>query len=80
MHSFTQEDLVQYLYRETSPEKTAAIRIALETNWQLRESYEQLRLSQEELNQSRMYAPRKKALDFILQYGGAAVSKQAETA
>ena len=29
MHNFTQEDLLQYLYNETSPAQTAAIKAAL---------------------------------------------------
>ena len=35
MSKFTQEDLVQYLYKETSEQKTAAIKVALETDWEL---------------------------------------------
>jgi hypothetical protein len=42
MHSFTQEDLVQYLYNETSPEKSAILKAALETDWILREKFEVL--------------------------------------
>ena len=38
MTKFTPEDLVQYLYKETSVQKTAAINAALETDWNLQES------------------------------------------
>ena len=40
MHNFTPEDLVQHLYNETSPEKSTAIKAALETDWSLREMYD----------------------------------------
>jgi hypothetical protein len=40
MQRFTQEELVQYLYNETSTEKTAAIKAALETNRDLKEKFE----------------------------------------
>ena len=42
MTKFTPEDLVQYLYNETSVQKTAAIRAALETDWDLQESFEHI--------------------------------------
>ena len=40
MIKFTPEDLVRYLYNETSEQKTASIKAALQTDWNLRESYE----------------------------------------
>lgn len=67
MHSFTQDDLVQYLYKETSPEKSAILKAALETEWTLREKYEELSAtinSMEKLSLS----PRKIAVDRILKY------------
>ena len=42
MHRFTQEDLFQYLYKETSREKTAAIEEALVADWNLREQFDTL--------------------------------------
>ena len=39
MHNFTQEDLLQFLYNETSIEKTAAIKEALVNDWNLREKF-----------------------------------------
>ena len=42
MIKITPEELVRYLYQETSDKKTAAIRTALETDWNLRETYEKL--------------------------------------
>ena len=67
MYSFTSEDLLQYIYKETSIQKTAAIVAALETDWILKELYAELisaQLSLEKINLS----PRKKAIDRILAY------------
>ena len=67
MYSFTSEDLLQYIYRETSTQKTAAIKAALETDWILKELHAELisaQLSLETINLS----PRKQAIDIILEY------------
>ena len=69
MHSFTQEDLIQYMYAETSTEKTAAIKLALNTDWKLREAYEVLTSAQKGLEKVSL-SPRKKAFDFIINYAG----------
>lgn len=68
MHSFTQEDLIQFMYKETSPQKTAAIKAALVIDWTLKEEYQSLQQSQQMLDTFVEIAPRKKALDFILNY------------
>lgn len=68
MHSFTLEDLVQYAYKETSAEKTAAIQEALETDWNLREKYEVIVSGQKRLNALDLFSPRKKVVDRILSY------------
>jgi hypothetical protein len=74
MHSFTQEDLLQYMYGETSHEKTAAIEAALQTDWNLSEQYETLLSSKESLEPISL-SPRKKAIDFILNYAGKQVNE-----
>ena len=66
MTKFTQEDLLQYLYKETSEQKTAAIRIALETDWDLYDSYEQISCAQKILEEVNL-APREEAVNRILQ-------------
>jgi hypothetical protein len=68
MHSFTLEELVQYMYKESSPEKTAAIKDALETDWSLREKYEVITSAQKRLQTLSLSSPRKKAIDEILTY------------
>ena len=37
MIKFTPEELVRYLYHETSEQKSASIKAALQTDWNLRE-------------------------------------------
>ncbi len=74
MHSITQEALIQYLYGETSPEQTAAIQAALQTDWQLREEYQALVQTRSQLGTAD-YRPRKKSVDFILQYAGRQVKE-----
>ena len=69
MHSFTQEDLIQYMYAETSNEKTAAIQLALDSDWKLREALEVLTSAQKGLEKVSL-SPRKKSLDFIINYAG----------
>ena len=64
---FTPEDLVQYLYNETSPEKTAAIESALQEDWTLREKLEVLKTSKKTLN-SLVESPRHEAILNVLNY------------
>ena len=45
MTLYTPEDLLQYLYKETSPQQTAAIEAALNEDWTLREKFEVLQSS-----------------------------------
>jgi hypothetical protein len=50
MHNYSPEDLLLYLYKETSPDATAAIEKALEEDWTLREKLTVLKTSMERLN------------------------------
>ena len=74
MHSFTQEDLVQYLYNETSPEKSAVLKAALETDWILREKFEAISSAINSLEKLTL-SPRKIAVDNILKYAERAVTE-----
>ncbi|MFD2918170.1 hypothetical protein ACFS6H_00535 [Terrimonas rubra] len=49
MDNFTPEDLLLYLYKETSPKQTIAIREALEQSWTLREKLAVLETSMKRL-------------------------------
>ena len=67
MHSFTPEDLIQYIYNETSTQKSAAIKVALDTDWNLREKYDEIMSAHKSLEKV-ILSPRKKAVDNILAY------------
>ena len=65
MNKFKTEDLLQYLYNETSIKKTAAIKAALETDWSLREAYEMMVSGQKQLENLNL-SPREEILKKIL--------------
>ncbi len=67
MQSFTLEDLVQYLYNEASTEKTAAIKLALETDYNLREKLAVMATASKRLD-ALSFSPRKETIDKILEY------------
>ena len=67
MHSFTTEDLLQYLYKETSPEISAAIKAALEADWGLKEKFDIMASASNQL-ESLNLSPRQETIDFILNY------------
>jgi hypothetical protein len=50
MHKFTPEDLLLYLYKETSAKKTEAIEAALKSDWTLREKLAVLKTSMQRLD------------------------------
>jgi hypothetical protein len=75
MHSFTPEDLLQYLYNETSIEKTAAIKAALESDWSLREKFEIISTGSKQLKTIKLSSPRKQTIDNILSYAEKAVEE-----
>jgi len=67
MIKITTEELVRYLYNETSEQKTAAIKAALQTDWNLRDTFENLKASQENLNKIKL-SPSVKTVNNILDY------------
>lgn len=67
MTEFTQDDLLRYLYGETSEKKTAAIRAALGKDAKLRGDLDQLKSLQNKLDQLKA-SPSKKTIDNILKY------------
>ena len=69
MPLFTPEDLLRYLYKESSPELTAAIQVALAENWTLREQMEELQTSVNQLNtEKQVVSPRREVVLRVLQY------------
>ena len=77
MNRSTSEDLLQYLYKETSVEKTVEIKTALETDWALREEFNQLAVSKEMLDSVKVPSPRQQVLDNILKYAEKSVEEHA---
>ena len=50
MTNFTPEDLLLYLYKESTPQQTAAIEEALKQDWTLREKLTVLKTSMQRLD------------------------------
>ena len=65
MYNYSPEDLILYLYKETSPDVTAAIEKALQDDWSLREKLAVIKTSMERLN-SITIAPRTEVVLNIL--------------
>ena len=74
---FTPEELIQYLYHETSPEKTAAIEAALQDDWTLREKLEVLKSSRESLDRI-VESPRPQVILNILNYARESATESVE--
>jgi len=67
MHNYSPEDLILFLYKETSPEATAAIEKALKEDWTLREKLAVIKTSMERLN-SITVSPRTEIILNVLRY------------
>ena len=64
---FTPEELIQYLYKETSPARTAQIEETLLNDWSLREKLEVLQNSIQMLERP-LESPRTEAIINVLNY------------
>ena len=67
MTKFTPEDLLLYLYKETSPEQTAAIETALKKDWTLREKLSVLKTSMQRLDKI-VESPRTEVVLNVINY------------
>jgi hypothetical protein len=67
MTNFTPEDLLLYLYKETTPEQTIAIEQELENDWTLREKLTVLKTAMERLDKIKE-APRTEVVLNVLNY------------
>ena len=67
MTNFTPEDLLQYLYKETSQDETAAIEAALQKDWTLREKLAVLKASMQRLDKITT-SPRTEVVLNVLHY------------
>ena len=70
MNNYSPEDLLLYLYNETSAEATAAIDAALEKDWTLREKLAVLKASQQRLD-AIVESPRTEVVLSVLRYAAA---------
>ena len=67
IYNYTPEDLIRYLYKETSPEETSAIDLALKQDWTLREKLSVLKTSMDRLDSIKV-SPRSEVILNILRY------------
>jgi hypothetical protein len=75
MNNFTPEDLLLYLYKETSAKQTAAIKAALKKDWTLREKLAVLKTSMERLDKI-VEAPRTEVVLKVLNYAREKVTEE----
>jgi hypothetical protein len=69
MTLFTPEDLLRYLYKESSHELTTAIEMALKEDWTLRERMNELQVSVNQIDaEKQLIAPRMEVVMKVLQY------------
>ncbi len=66
--TFTPEDLVQYLYKETTPEQNAAIEEAMQRDWTLLEKFEVIKKAHARLEKFKL-SPRVETVLNVLKYG-----------
>ena len=67
MTNFTPEDILLYLYKETTPRQTAAIEKALKKDWTLSEKMAVLKTSMQRLDKIKL-TPRTEVVLNILNY------------
>ncbi|MFT3676229.1 MAG: hypothetical protein QM781_10050 [Chitinophagaceae bacterium] len=67
MTNFTPEELIRYLYKESSPAQAAAIEEALLRDWTLREKFEVLKASHHRLD-ALIQSPRTEVILNVLNY------------
>lgn len=77
MTEFTQEDLLRYVYGETSTQKSALIEDALKRDFNLRDSLAQIKSMQQVLDREKS-TPSNAVKDRIMQYA-ASIQKKIHT-
>jgi hypothetical protein len=74
MHNITSEDLLLYLYGETTKLQTEAIELALQQDWSLMEKLELLTQSRNEL-ETISFSPSTNSVNNILKYAEKSVEE-----
>jgi len=77
MTNFTPEDLLLYLYKETSHQQTLAIENALEKDWTLREKMNVLKASMQRLDKI-VTAPRTEVVLNVLNHAREPAAEQVQ--
>ncbi len=67
MSIFTPEDLILYVYQETSPSETTLIKDALASDWALQQKFNVIETSVQQLR-TELYSPRAEAVLNVLNY------------
>ncbi len=67
MYLFTPEDLLEFYYQETSPEKSQAISLALDNDWALQQKFDVICQAAERLEKS-VRSPRQSSVQSVLDY------------
>ncbi|MFI5171792.1 MAG: hypothetical protein ACHQFW_05345 [Chitinophagales bacterium] len=65
--NITQDNLIRYIYHETTEEESSLIEETLLSDWELKELYESLLESKADLDKVRI-SPSQKVIDKILRY------------
>lgn len=65
MQNFTPEDLIQYVYNESSPEKSSAIKAVLKTDFKLKEMLDEIVSAQKSL-ETFQFSPREELVTNVL--------------
>jgi hypothetical protein len=73
MVNVTQDDLLKYLYKEASAEKTKQIQQLLDTDLDLQERFHLLKTVKGRLDQIKLISPNSRSVDNILNYAERAV-------
>jgi hypothetical protein len=74
---FTPEELIQYLYKETSPARTAQIEEVLQHDWTLREKLEVLKNTLQVIDRP-LESPRTEAVMNVLNYARESISESVQ--
>lgn len=75
MHNYTPEELLLYLYKDSSTELTAAIEEELKNNWSLREKLAVMKTAMERLNNLTV-SPRTEAVLNVMRYAQEKTAKK----
>ncbi|MCH8331118.1 MAG: hypothetical protein IH946_07030 [Bacteroidetes bacterium] len=65
--TITQEDLVRFIYNETTQQETEQIKDSLKKDWKVKEQYEELMKVHDVLNRS-ILKPSQTSVDLILKH------------